>query len=1078
MNEREIFLAALDIVDLAARREFLDRACQDNRSLRDSVEALFRSHESTESFLQTPLVEHLPEVPAVIASAGSEGARPTDETVRLSPEQMDADDSEDVGLTLGFLLPSTRPGSLGQLAHYEILEVLGQGAFGTVLKGFDEKLHRMVAIKIMSTELASTSPARKRFLREARSAAAIRHDNVVAIYAVEEKPLPYLVMEYIPGQTLQQLLDASGPLDQTVILKLGQQIADGLAAAHIQGLVHRDIKPANILLEDGVHMKVKITDFGLARAADDATLTQSGIIAGTPMYMSPEQAYGHPLDQRSDLFGFGSVLYQMVTGRPPFRAATTLAVLKRVTEDTPRAIQEIIPETPDWLVAIIWKLLAKNPDERFQSTTELAELLARCRDELKHNGKVTSFPNLMPATPAPATAPVTIATSRPSTGSRGRQFAGAAIALLMIVGSVVLFQNWKSTRSQTELPPVSKSVASQPDVKPNVPKTDTHDVPAAEPNPAVAIAPSETTPATKTSAESTAPRGLPAEFANSIGMQFVIVPKGKSWLGGGPDRVGEKVVEITADFYLGKHEVTQEQWERVMGENPSFFSRTGTGMNAVQNLSDADLLRLPVDNVTWDQCQVFIAKLNKWEAEKGWIYRLPTEIEWEYACRGGSMSEKWDSAFDYYPPQPTNTLMLVDANFNNGTPDNYIGLNRPSKVGSFAPNALGLHDMHGNVWEWCADSDTTNEGLPGYSNRGGSWGSPAYDCTAACRAVRIPSNLSQSHGVRLARARLYDAETQRIVALPAEQQVEEVRKELMRRNPGFNGELTHVIENGAVVALKCKSNGVRDITPLRVLKQLRWLDCSGVDRVGEVTDLSPLIGLPLKRLDCHSNKITDLTPLKGMQLTNFCCTANPISDLSPLRDMPLQELRCEATQVADLSPLKGMRLISAIFEGTLVSDLTPLKGMPLHEVSIGRGVTDLSPLKGAPLGSVTCAGALNLTDLAPLEGMPLKYLNLHFTGVSNLSVLKGMPLEKVLIPDTNVVDLGPLKDTLTLEHLHCDKSITDLSPLKGLSLKRLVCDFQPARDAEILRSIMSLETINDQPATEFWKSFDKDASKE
>ncbi len=270
-----------------------------------------------------------------------------------------------------------------------MIEVLGKGAFGTVLKAFDEKLHRMVAIKVMSIELAETSPARKRFLREARASAAIRHENVVAIYAVEEQPLPYLVMEYIPGKTLQQALDGHGPLDLEDALRLGQQIASGLAAAHSRGLIHRDIKPANILLEEGIQWKVKITDFGLARAADDASVTQSGTIAGTPMYMSPEQAHSTNIDQRSDLFSFGSVMYQMVSGRPPFRAASTLAVLKRVTEDTPRPIKEIIPEVPDWLVTIIAKLHEKQADNRYQTAQEVADLLARCQSELQLNGKVT-----------------------------------------------------------------------------------------------------------------------------------------------------------------------------------------------------------------------------------------------------------------------------------------------------------------------------------------------------------------------------------------------------------------------------------------------------------------------------------------------------------------------------------------------------------------------------------------------------------------------------------------------------------------------------------------------------------------
>ena len=153
------------------------------------------------------------------------------------------------------------------------------------------------------------------------------------------------------------------------------QIARGLAAAHEEGLIHRDIKPGNILLESGVEQNVKITDFGLARAADDASLTQSGAIAGTPLYMAPEQAKGRPLDPRADLFSLGSVLYTMASGRPPFRAPSPLAVLKRVAEDTPRPIRQIIPEVPQWLCDLIARLHAKDPAHRFQSAAEVAALL-------------------------------------------------------------------------------------------------------------------------------------------------------------------------------------------------------------------------------------------------------------------------------------------------------------------------------------------------------------------------------------------------------------------------------------------------------------------------------------------------------------------------------------------------------------------------------------------------------------------------------------------------------------------------------------------------------------------------------
>src|SRR5262249_19750115 len=149
----------------------------------------------------------------------------------------------------------------------------------------------------------------------------------------DDGPVPYLVMEFVDGCTLEARLRRSGPLEVKEVLRIGTQAASGLAAAHRQGLVHRDVKPANILLENSVQ-RVKLTDFGLARAVDDASLTQSGVVAGTPQYMSPEQANGEPIDHRSDLFSLGTVLYEMCTGRPAFRAPNTAAVLRRVSDDT------------------------------------------------------------------------------------------------------------------------------------------------------------------------------------------------------------------------------------------------------------------------------------------------------------------------------------------------------------------------------------------------------------------------------------------------------------------------------------------------------------------------------------------------------------------------------------------------------------------------------------------------------------------------------------------------------------------------------------------------------------------------
>jgi serine/threonine protein kinase len=317
-------------------------------------------------------------------------------------------------LPLGFLSPTDKPGQLGRLERYEVLEEVGRGGMGVVLKAFDPSLHRVVAIKVLAPQLATSGVARKRFLREARAAAAVSHDHIVTIHAVDEaNGLPYLVMQYVAGPSLQERLDKEGPLELGEILRIGMQTASGLAAAHAHGIVHRDIKPANVLLEEGVP-RVKITDFGLARAMDDASLTQSGCVAGSPLYMAPEQARGEPLDPRADLFSLGSVLYTMCTGRPPFRAANTLAVLRRVSEDPPRPIRETNPEVPDWLAAVVEKLMAKDPAERYQSASEVVEALGQQLAQLQQAAWV---PPARPPAPAGAANLPTSVTICPSCGA-------------------------------------------------------------------------------------------------------------------------------------------------------------------------------------------------------------------------------------------------------------------------------------------------------------------------------------------------------------------------------------------------------------------------------------------------------------------------------------------------------------------------------------------------------------------------------------------------------------------------------------------------------------------------------------
>ena len=346
-----------------------------------------------------------------------------------------SDESFASDFAVDFLEPSDNPAALGRLGEYEIVEVIGRGGMGIVLKGFQKELNRFVAVKVLAPHLSLSAAARRRFAREAQATAAIVNPHVMAIHAVAANAkLPYLVMPFVACESLQQRLDRQGPLDVKDLLRIGLQAASGLAAAHAQGLVHRDVKPANILLETSVE-RVMLTDFGLARAVDDATLTRTGIIAGTPQYMSPEQANGDAVDPRSDLFSLGSVLYAMCTARPPFRADSTFGVLRRIRETSPRPIREINADIPEWLERIVMKLLSKSPDDRIASATQTATLLEQC---LAHVQQPTTVP-----LPADVPTQQGIQSSR----SPNRKWHLAQIAAVaLLIGGITTWAIWSQAK--------------------------------------------------------------------------------------------------------------------------------------------------------------------------------------------------------------------------------------------------------------------------------------------------------------------------------------------------------------------------------------------------------------------------------------------------------------------------------------------------------------------------------------------------------------------------------------------------------------------------------------------------------
>ncbi len=273
------------------------------------------------------------------------------------------------------LAPASHPELLGRIGRYELEQLVGRGGMGLVFRARDIELHRIVAVKVLAVHLIPIAAARERFIREARASAALVHPHIVPVYdVITDEPIPALVMQFVAGPTLEAWLRTHGTLEWKRVLQIAIQLADALAAAHASGLVHRDVKPGNVLLEaDGA--RALLSDFGLVRTLEEATLTRSGMLAGTPDYMSPEQARGEAVLTSSDLFSLGSVLYAMLTGHPPFRANEPMAVMNRICHERHRSLVSTHPEIPLEVSRMVDKLLAKEPRRRFHSAEELRQHL-------------------------------------------------------------------------------------------------------------------------------------------------------------------------------------------------------------------------------------------------------------------------------------------------------------------------------------------------------------------------------------------------------------------------------------------------------------------------------------------------------------------------------------------------------------------------------------------------------------------------------------------------------------------------------------------------------------------------------
>lgn len=642
-----------------------------------------------------------------------------------------------------------------QFGRYHIVRKLGEGGMGTVYLAEDTQLGRKVALKI---PLLDTADDVLRFRREARAAAAIDHPRVCPIHDIGELDgIPYLTMPFLDGLPLHKVITPDELVPPAQAVAWVRDLALALHELHGRGLIHRDLKPSNIMLKNG--REPVLMDFGLARSLcdDGQRLTKPGQAVGTPLYMSPEQLGGeYNLTPVTDVYSLGVIFYELLTGQRPFDGTTVAALCAQVFFQPPAPPSALRLGLAAEIDAVCLKTLAKRPAERYATMADFAAAL-----ETLTMVAARPLPAALPSDVAPAPGSGSIVVTCPSCGRRLKMPARAWGKK----GRCPLCKHSFRVPGDLHTLPVMPTGIPTPPPAVATPASTADEsryngsllsggppTPALRP-PTGVVRSAGALPAAARSLDralvAASRRGARAivsapEMTNAIGMSLILVPTGKSTLGSLPNEVGRRddeeqhAVEISKPFYLGAYPVTQEQYERVVGVNPSWFSKCG-------KLADLDPRRFPVEYVSWNDAVEFCQKLSLLPEEKnaGHRYRLPTEAEWEYACRARSSDRP--------------SLTPEQANFGNV-------LGRTMTVGSYPPNGFGLYDLLGNVWEWCADRygkdyyhqapmrDPQGPESGGSHRvlRGGSWDDDARFCRPACRNWHVPGYRANYIGFRVA----------------------------------------------------------------------------------------------------------------------------------------------------------------------------------------------------------------------------------------------------------------------------------------------------------------------------------------
>jgi formylglycine-generating enzyme required for sulfatase activity len=736
-----------------------------------------------------------------------------------------------------------------EVPGYEILGILGHGGMGVVYRARQLKANRLVALKMIRAVEHASPTDRLRFQIETEAVARLQHPHIVQLHEVGEvRGQPFFSLELCDGGTLTEQLKKQRRTPR-VAAALIETLARAMHYAHLRGVVHRDLKPGNVLLSFSREPRAsaepalargsrlndctpKITDFGLAKRIDAEArdVSQSGAVMGTAAYMAPEQAAGKVRDTgpAADVYALGALLYECLTGRPPFEGPQHV-VLASVLNDEPVRPARVVGKVPADLETICLKCLSKEPGRRYASAEELANDLRR-------------FQGGEPIRARPVGAVERTwkwARRRPALAALLGVVLLALVSLAVLSGNLVAarddadakriaaekeadkarkardFLVWifelSDARTQTStLTPrqildyadkrIRRDFADQPELRAelqtaidgvyakitqNAPLAMLLEVrgtaqlqssrrPRPQPVPQTLLYAGDRLSladnahvrlvvlsdlhqewlrpgsAATVRCKGCEPAEAVSERSEDMLMTFVRLPKGTFYMGWDGRPGSAKKTPIKEEFEIAVHDVTQGQWQAVMGENPSYFSRFGGGRHELKSISDEELKLFPVESVSWDDVQAFLKTLNKKVDAHGFLYRLPNQAEWEYACWGGATSEQ-ECSYHFYSDKSTNDLSSDRANFTGNFPFGKAPegrwLRRTARVGEYPSNRLGLCDMHGNVWQW---TDTVL-GPGQVVGRGGGWNGVALRGRAAGRVLYAPSFRYADLGFRLAR---------------------------------------------------------------------------------------------------------------------------------------------------------------------------------------------------------------------------------------------------------------------------------------------------------------------------------------